>query len=441
MMYECKLCEYKSSRKQNLERHKNRKIKCSNVDNGVYQIKKDLNGVNDVEENITQNEENEENITQNEENEENITQNEENITQNEENITQNEENITCYKCQKVLCNSSSLKHHIQICKGVDSLTCPTCFEKFKNAVTKFRHEKKKVCTIPSIKDKEVYNQEVNITCYKCKKVLCNSSSLKHHMQICKGVDSLTCPICFEKFENAVTKFRHEKKKVCTIPTIKDKEVYNQEVNTINNIENQTIINNTTNNMIKNNNIQINVFGNEDLTYLLQDNDIINKIKSFGKSGVYGFPKILDDIHFNMNKPENNTIIKPDEYGDGVMIKNDDNEWEFREFEDIRDDLIATIVKYFKAYNTVKKNLGIQLIERKERNIIKNFGYELMLLDGTIPSDLYEELEMDEDDVEENEEDVKNKTRKFDKSTMKNLYKKTSMYYKKENGGYIKNRCS
>ena len=93
-----------------------------------------------------------------------------------------------------------------------------------------------------------------------------------------------------------------------------------------------------------------------------------------------------------------------------MIKNEDNEWEFREFEDIREDLIDTIVKYFKAYNIVKKNLGIQLIER---NIIKNFGYELMVLNGTVPKDLYEELEMEDDDLDENEEEVKNKTRKFE----------------------------
>ena len=168
--------------------------------------------------------------------------------------------------------------------------------------------------------------------------------------------------------------------------------------------------------------------------MLQDSNIIDKLKSFGKSGVYGFPKILSDVHFNINQPENNTIIKPEEYGDSVMIKNEDNEWEF---EDVREDLIDTIVKYFKAYNMVKKNLGIQLVERKERNIIKNFGYELMVLNGSIPKELYEELEMEEDDLDESEEEMKNKTRKFDKSTMKTLHSQTMNNYKKEKGKYVK----
>ena len=70
---------------------------------------------------------------------------------------------------------------------------------------------------------------------------------------------------------------------------------------------------------------------------------------------------------------------------------------------------------------VKKNLGIQLVERKERNIIKNFGYELMVLNGSIPKELYEELEMEE---------VKNKKRKFDKSTMKTLHSQTMNNYKR-----------
>ena len=132
-----------------------------------------------------------------------------------------------------------------------------------------------------------------------------------------------------------------------------------------------------------------------------------------------------------------------------MIRNDENEWEYaehehraqrceyKEFEDIRDNLIDTIIQYFKAYNIVKKKLKVKIIEKKERNIIKNCAYELMALDGSIPRDLFEELEMNEDEVEENEEELKNKMRKFDKSTMKNIHNKTSITFKKENGDYVK----
>eukprot|EP00959_Pyramimonas_sp_CCMP1952_P393700 8249603-Pyramimonas_sp.AAC.1 len=104
---------------------------------------------------------------------------------------------------------------------------------------------------------------------------------------------------------------------------------------------------------------------------------------------------------------------------------------------IWNNLINTIIKYFKAYNTVKNNLGVKLIEKKERNIIRNIAYELMSLEGTIPPDLFEELEMNDDDVEDGEDDMKHKLRKFDKSTMKNMHHKTYMNYKKENGTYSK----
>ena len=61
----------------------------------------------------------------------------------------------------------------------------------------------------------------------------------------------------------------------------------------------------------------------------------------------------------------------------------------------------------------------------------------MSLEGTIPPDLFEELDMNEDVVEEDEDEIKHKMRKFDKSTMKNIHHKTSVNYRKDNGSYIK----
>jgi len=169
--------------------------------------------------------------------------------------------------------------------------------------------------------------------------------------------------------------------------------------------------------------------------LSTDKSILQRLRTFGKSGIYGLSKILGDVHFNKERPENNTIIKPEEYGNGVMILNEDKEWEFREFEDVRETLITTITKYLRAYTTVKNNLGVKLVEEKERNIIKNIAYEFMAIDGVVPDELFDELEMDEDNSEDNE--TKNKIRKFDKSTMKNIHNKTINEYKRENGNYIK----
>lgn len=276
------------------------------------------------------------------------------------------------------------------------------------------------------------------TCIKCRKTLSDKRSFDNHLNSCKGVNGKTCPTCFKVFSTVQGKFQHMKKVKCKPPALPSSAMIASQQITNNNNNNITYnTNNITNNTITNNNIHINVFGKEDLDYLLSDPNIIHKLKYFGKSGIYGLPKILDDVHFNKNKPENHTLIKPDEYGNGVMILNDANEWEYREFEDIRDNLINTIIKYFRAYNNVKKNLGIKLVEKKERNIIKNIAYELMALDGSIPQDLFEELGMNEDGIEETDEELKIKLRKFDKSTMKNMHYKTTLNFKKENGTYVK----
>ena len=201
------------------------------------------------------------------------------------------------------------------------------------------------------------------SCNKCKKILSNKYILSKHELICKGVCNLTCNVCLLKFENREKKYRHKKKRNCHPPPPPD---YPSSVHTINNVTNKTKnynnSNNTTNNNTRienqnNNNIQINVFGKEDLDYLLKDPSIIQKLKSFGKSGIYGLPKILNDIHFNKDKPENSTLIKPEEYGNGVMIMNDEKEWEYREFEDIRDNLINTIIKYFHKMFLMNQNVS------------------------------------------------------------------------------------
>tara|TARA_Y100000389_G_scaffold76463_1_gene73176 strand:+ start:15623 stop:16699 length:1077 start_codon:yes stop_codon:yes gene_type:complete len=277
------------------------------------------------------------------------------------------------------------------------------------------------------------------TCGKCRLKFCNKTKLNNHIKICKGVDSLTCHICFERFRNRMQKYRHKKKVGCHPPPPEETTLSafpstssQQNISITNN-------NNTTNNITNNttNNIQINVFGKEDLRYLLEDSKIIDKLKMCGKKGVYGLSKIIDDVHFNKDKPENSTLIKPEEFGQGVLIMNDDGEWEYREFEDIRDNLIDTIIEYFQAYNIVKKKNAIKLVDKKERNIIRNIAYEMMAFEGSIPRELFEELEMDEDEVEEDEEELKKKTRKFDKSTMRNLHDRTVINYKRENGLYVR----
>ena len=62
--------------------------------------------------------------------------------------------------------------------------------------------------------------------------------------------------------------------------------------------------------------------------------------------------MIDEIYMNKDKPENNTILKLQERGDGVYIRNNDD-WEYREFEDIRDNLVSSLDKYFDIYQQKK----------------------------------------------------------------------------------------
>jgi hypothetical protein len=186
-----------------------------------------------------------------------------------------------------------------------------------------------------------------------------------------------------------------------------------------------------------NNNNVNTFGNEDLSYLLEDGKLLQKLKEYGKKGIYGLADIVKEIHCNKEQPQNNTIVKPLDYGDGVYIMGDEKEWEYREFEDIRDTMIETVSNYFGKYNEMKDKLGVKLTDRRERWIIKGLCYSLLGMNGDIPDDLFEELEIDDAKVEEEENKIKTMLRKFDKATMTKLHEYTSSNYKKEQGKYVK----
>ena len=62
-----------------------------------------------------------------------------------------EKEFQCDKCEKVLKSKLGLYRHNNICKGVHSLECPTCFKTFSNRVSKCRHIKKAKCSPPEKK--------------------------------------------------------------------------------------------------------------------------------------------------------------------------------------------------------------------------------------------------------------------------------------------------
>ena len=77
----------------------------------------------------------------------------------------------------------------------------------------------------------------------------------------------------------------------------------------------------------------------------------------------------------------------------MFIRNENNEWEFRHYNDIRQDIVNAISNYFKMYNQQKNALKIKLTESKERNRMRKFISLFISIGGTVDDDLCEELEV------------------------------------------------
>ena len=59
--------------------------------------------------------------------------------------------------------------------------------------------------------------------------------------------------------------------------------------------------------------------------------------------------MVDEMYLYKRKPENNTIIKPSDRGDGLHIRNNDD-WEYREYEDIKNDIVSSLDRYIDMYH-------------------------------------------------------------------------------------------
>ena len=287
------------------------------------------------------------------------------------------------------------------------------------------------------------------TCLKCSKDFKCSRTLKKHFEKCNGVQSNQCPVCMKVFSNRYNKHYHIHHQSCSPPTLTNELICEPtSVSTVNNHSNQSTnecaanYNHsqhcTTNFNKTNQSIHFAVFGKENLDYLLNDANILQRLKDYSKKGVYGLADIVEEVHCNEDQPQNNTIIKPLDYGDGVYIKGDNSKWEYREFADIRSTLIDTITKYVKMYNIVKNDKNIKLSDRRERAFVKKWSYILLSLQGDVPNDLYDELEIDDHSVDDKEQTVRTYHRKFDKASMVKLNEYASKHVKKENGQYMVN---
>jgi hypothetical protein len=264
--------------------------------------------------------------------------------------------------------------------------------------------------------------------------------MKVHEKKCDGMNRKQCQICLKVFSSNKGTYQHNKNVKCVPPP------HNDSASRVNNANNSNInghhntqqtahrdVNNNTYNT-NTNHITVNVFGKEDLEYLMENGNLLQKLASYGKKGIYGLIDIINEIHCNKDMPQNNNIIKPHDYGDGVYIMGENNTYEFREFEDVRDGLVESISRYLDVCERKRKGLRVKFNNIREKLSMRNMCYTVLSFNGNIPSELEEDLEIDENKIEQNETVLKGLTRKFDRSTLAKLTEFTQSNFKKYKDG-------
>lgn len=282
--------------------------------------------------------------------------------------------------------------------------------------------------IPKLKvNTSIVNSDTSLECDFCKKKFSRSDSLRRHHKICKGVvaETFKCSSCLLCFTSRQSRNRHEHRDACHQRSVVNNNYTQNNMNTTNNIDNS--IHNT-----QTNNIHINVFGQEDLTYLLKDKELVHRINNYSKDGVYGLVRMFDEIFMNKDRPENNTLIKPHDRGDGLYIRKNDD-WEYREYEDIKECIVGSLDRYIDMYQQVKKGNNIKLTDPKERNRVKQLIVLLLTIGGMTNDELCEELNVDHTCFTEEEDERMNK--KFDKATLNRIYAKTDVLFQKNGSGW------
>ena len=258
-------------------------------------------------------------------------------------------------------------------------TCEKCNKFFNHKGTYERHlNKQKTCKInPKL---ELKNPKMDLktdilhdltTCKHCQVNFSSKSNLSKHMNgRCKIMKNNE----MYEIKNALLKMQE---KIDELEKSKMPTVANNTNNTNNNNINNGVIQNNTNN------ITINQYGKEDLSHLTFNdfNGIFNKCNSC-------VPNLIDLIHFNKDKPENNNIYISNLKGPYAMIY-DGQKWNVVDknttIDDMYDDKCDILVNKYenlkdhldeKTMNKFNKFLNKYEDENIKKNITKNI--KLML---------------------------------------------------------------
>jgi hypothetical protein len=179
------------------------------------------------------------------------------------------------------------------------------------------------------------------SCVHCASSFLTKRGLGNHMVKCRGVPPNQCEFCKATFCNTRSRIRHQKGGHCQsiVPVVDTHSVVDaakQSPMVVNGTYNNGVINNgsVTNNTQNNTNnvtININAFGEEDISYLLNDGaaKLIKRVLEGKKEGM---TKLFALTHFHPDHPENHNIRKLDKK-DKFVETFDGSEWTEQFYQD------------------------------------------------------------------------------------------------------------
>jgi hypothetical protein len=273
-------------------------------------------------------------------------------------------------------------------------TCDICKKEYSNKTDYNRHiGRKNKCksVIQLIQNDPVIDPIVDEkTCMDCKKKFSNKSNLRKHIN----------DRCKKKINIKESKIEILEKKIEELTSIVNVKTDNSITNS-SKTSNKWILNsNSNNNIINNNNIKLLKFGEEDMEKITQE--VLKYM-----SGYEGFYKLIKDLHFDEEKPENHNI-----YISNSKLKNvcvyDGTRWLLRNLEEVREELVNKNKDYLcDRFDILKaENKISDTMEKKFARFCKNY----MTLTGKKEKDFKESIDL----ILYNNRDIPIKTKKVSK---------------------------
>lgn len=210
----------------------------------------------------------------------------------------------------------------------------------------------------------------------------NTKMLPNHTKMLedyvnKKTPNHICLYCYKNLSRLDSLKRHHK--ICKMKEKKEKDIIEENIElkkTLMEYKNQpNITNNTINNI---NNIVINNYGNENLSYVKE-----SELTKYVKNLPPGLLKFIEKVHFNPKHPENNNLRITNRKDNFIQIRKK-NKWLLEDKNEIINNLLIDKYQYLEQHlSQINSNelthQDHRLIERFRQNYDVNVQYVKNLL--------------------------------------------------------------